>query len=66
MKKLVGILVLLACFMLAGLAQAEMIINGAGASFPTRSMPNGLINIRNSPKSKLIINPSVQAAASPR
>ena len=34
MKKLVGILVLLACFMLAGLAQAEMIINGAGASFP--------------------------------
>ena len=34
MKKLVGIMVLLACFMLAGLAQAEMIINGAGASFP--------------------------------
>jgi phosphate transport system substrate-binding protein len=34
MKRLVGVLVLLACFMLAGLAQAEMIINGAGASFP--------------------------------
>jgi phosphate transport system substrate-binding protein len=34
MKKLVGVLVLMACFMLAGLAQAEMIINGAGASFP--------------------------------
>lgn len=34
MKKLSGILVLLACFMLAGLAQAEMTINGAGASFP--------------------------------
>jgi phosphate transport system substrate-binding protein len=34
MKKLVGVLVLLACLMMAGLAQAEMTINGAGASFP--------------------------------
>ena len=34
MKKLVGVLVLLACLMLAGLAQAEITINGAGASFP--------------------------------
>ena len=34
MKKFVGILMLLACFMLAGLAQAEMSLNGAGASFP--------------------------------
>src|SRR3974390_409221 len=34
MKKLIGILVLLAGFMLASLAQAEMTINGAGATFP--------------------------------
>lgn len=34
MKKFVGILVLLAGLLVAGLAQAEMTINGAGASFP--------------------------------
>jgi phosphate transport system substrate-binding protein len=34
MKKLFSILVLLAFFLLAGLAQAEMNINGAGATFP--------------------------------
>jgi phosphate transport system substrate-binding protein len=34
MNKLVGIAVLLTCFLLAGMAQADMTINGAGASFP--------------------------------
>jgi phosphate transport system substrate-binding protein len=34
MKKLVGILGLSACVLFAGLAQAEMTISGAGASFP--------------------------------
>ena len=34
MNKLVGIAVLLTCLLTAGLAQAEITINGAGASFP--------------------------------
>jgi phosphate transport system substrate-binding protein len=34
MNKLVGIVVLLTCFLTAGVAQAEISINGAGASFP--------------------------------
>ncbi len=34
MKKLVGISMVLACFLWVGLARAEMNINGAGATFP--------------------------------